>query len=64
MHRQEVDHLGGHPLGRADQVALVLAAFVVGNDDELPRADVRDRLLYGVVRHSCLTYFPSTSPST
>src|SRR5207245_7157143 len=38
--------------------------LVVGHDDELARADVFDRLLYLSVRHSCLTYLPSTSPST
>src|SRR5439155_1208484 len=52
------------PLGGADQVPLVLAALVVGHDDELPRTDIRDGLFYGVLWHKCLTYFPSTSPST
>ena len=64
VRRQEIDHRRGDPLGGADQVSLVLAALVVGHDDELPRTNVRDRLFYGVLRHSCLTYFPSTSPST
>src|SRR5207245_1228671 len=38
--------------------------FVVGHDHQLAGANVRDRLLYLAVLHSCLTYFPSTSPST
>ena len=60
----EIDHLGGDLLRGADQVALVLAVLVVRDDDELPRPDVRDPLLYVAVQHSCLTYFPMTSPST
>ena len=64
VRRHEVDHLGRDRFGGADQVALVLAGFVVGDDHQLARADVRDGLRYVVVRHSCLTYFPSTSPST
>ena len=43
----EVDQLGRHELRRADQVALVLAILVVGDDDELARGDVGDRLFDG-----------------
>src|SRR3989442_15172700 len=64
LRRHEIDHLRGDLLGRADQVALVLAVLVVRHDDELPRADVRDRPLYRSVPHSCLTYLPTRSPST
>src|SRR3989475_7495522 len=64
MRRHKIDHLGGDLLGRADQVALVLAVLIVRHDDELPRADVRDRPLYRSVPHSCLTYLPTRSPST
>src|SRR5205823_1774834 len=64
VRRHEIDHLGRDPLGRADQVSLVLSGFVVGHDHQLAGANVRDRLLYFAVLHSCLTYFPSTSPST
>src|SRR5256886_1799396 len=64
VRREEIDHCRSDPLGGADQVPLVLAALVVGHDDELPRTDIRDGLFYGVLWHKCLTYFPSTSPST
>src|SRR2546427_3259857 len=64
VRRHKIDHLGGNLLGCADQVALVLAVLVVRYDDELPRADVRDRPLYRSVPHSCLTYLPTRSPST
>ena len=64
VRRHEIDRLGGDLLRSADQVALVLAVLVVRDDDELPRPDVRDPLLYVAVQHSCLTYFPMTSPST
>src|SRR5439155_1500830 len=64
VRRHEIDHRGGDPLGGADQVSLVFAVLVVGHDHQLAGADVRDRLLYLAVLHSCLTYFPSTSPST
>ena len=43
----EVDHLGRGQLGRADEVALVLAVLVVGHDDDLAVAQVVDRLLDG-----------------
>src|SRR2546422_3309866 len=64
VRRHEIDHLGRDLLGRADQVTLVLAVLVVRYDDELPRADVRDRPLYRSVPHSCLTYLPRRTPST
>src|SRR6266487_4424691 len=64
VRRHEVDHLGGHLFGRTDQIPFVLAPLVIGHDDELTGADVRDRLFYRCERHSCLTYFPSTSAST
>ena len=41
----EVDHLGRDELGRADEVALVLAVLVIGHDDDLAVAQVLDRLL-------------------
>ena len=41
----EVDHLWGDELRRANEVALVLAVFVVGNDNELAAADV----VYGLL---------------
>src|SRR5258705_10207008 len=64
MRGHEIDHLGGDGVGRADQVTLVLAVLVIRHDDELPRADIRDGLFYRSERHSCLTYLPTTSPST
>ena len=39
----EIDHLGRRELGRADEVALVLAVLVVGHDDDLAVAQVLDR---------------------
>src|SRR6266545_4969718 len=61
VRRHEIDHVGGDPLGGADQVSLVLAPLVIGHNDELPGTDVRDCLLYVSERHSCLTYLPRTS---
>src|SRR2546426_1384361 len=64
VRRHEVDHLGRHLFGRADQIPLVLAPLVIGYDDELAGSNIRDRLFYCAERHSCLTYFPRTSAST
>src|SRR5207249_7875399 len=62
--RHEIDHRGGDLLGGADQVSLIFTVLVVGHDHQLAGANVRDRLFYLAVLHSCLTYFPRTSPST
>src|SRR5207249_4240603 len=43
----EVDHLGRDQLRRADQVALVLTIFVVGDDDQFAGSDIVDGLVYG-----------------
>src|SRR5256886_12276154 len=64
VRRHEVDHVRRDLFGRTDEISLVFAPLVVRHDDELPRANVRDRLFYRAERHSCLTYFPSTSAST
>jgi len=64
MRRHEVDHLGGHLFGRADQIPFVLAPLVIATMTSLPARIIRDRLFYRCERHSCLTYFPSTSAST
>ena len=50
----EVDHLGRDQLGRADEIALVLAVLVVGDDDDLAVAQVVDRLLDGAEGASCI----------
>ena len=42
--RHEVDDLGRDQLGRADEIAFVLAIFVVGNNEHLTVADRLDRL--------------------
>ena len=47
VQRHEVDHLGRGELGRADEVALVLAVLVVRDDDDLAVAQVLDGLLDG-----------------
>ena len=47
--------LGRDQLGRADEVALVLAVLVVGHDDDLAVAQVLDRLLDGAECHACLS---------
>jgi hypothetical protein len=47
----DVDHVGRHQLGRANEVALVLAGFVVGYDHELPVPEVLNRLFYGPECH-------------
>ena len=49
----EVHEFGGDLLGRADQVALVLPVFVVGNDHEPARGNVADRGGNGIKRHGC-----------
>ena len=41
----EVDHLGRHELGAADQIAFVFAVLIVGNDDELAGVNVPQRVL-------------------
>jgi hypothetical protein len=64
VRRHEVDHCGAHLLRRADQISFILASLVISHDDEFPRANIRNRLFYRSERHSCLTYFPSTSAST
>src|SRR5262249_30512073 len=64
VRRHEVDHRRADLFGRPDQIPFVLAPLVVGDDDELARANVRNRLFYCAERHSCLTYLPSTSAST
>ena len=45
VQRHEVDHLGRDQLGRAHEVALVLAVLVVRDDHDLAVAQVLDRLL-------------------
>src|SRR5581483_8785228 len=65
----EVDHLRRHELRRADQVPFILAILVVRDDDELPIANVGDRLLYRSEDHvlslsNRWTYLPSMSAST
>src|ERR1700686_3514950 len=42
--RHEADVLGSHQLRGNDEVALVLAVFVVDDDDELARIEISDRL--------------------
>ena len=42
--REEVDHLDGHLLGRDDEIAFVLAAFVVDEHDRLAGAHVLEDL--------------------
>ena len=44
-------HLGGDELRGADEIAFVLAILVVGDDDELARANVGDRLFDGAEWH-------------
>ena len=74
VQRHEVDHLGRGQLGRADEVALVLAVLVVGHDDDLAVAQVVDGLLDGAegghdaprsprARSSSATYLPIVSAS-
>ena len=46
--QHEVHLLGGYHLGSCDEVAFVLAVFIVHDDDELSLAEVGQRLLYGV----------------
>src|SRR5262249_11154877 len=65
----EVDHFGRDQLRRANEIAFVLAIFVVGDDDELAVPDRLDRLLYRSESHvdslsKRCTYFPSMSAST
>ncbi len=43
--QHKVDHLGGNLLGGTDQVAFVLAVFVVNDNDELTFPEVYQRLL-------------------
>jgi hypothetical protein len=50
MQRHEIDHLGRDQLGRADEIALVLAVLVIGHDDDLAVAQVLDGLLDGAER--------------
>ena len=40
----EVDRLGRHVIGREDQVALVLAVFLVDEDDHAAGGEVGDEL--------------------
>src|SRR6185437_6881128 len=74
VQRHEVDEVGRHHLGRADEVALVLAILVIGHDDDLAVAQVVDGLLDGAegaheaprsprARSSAATYLPSASAS-
>ena len=44
--RQSVDCFGRGALGSDDEVTLVLAVFVVDDDDELARADVVETLCH------------------
>src|SRR5262249_37921263 len=67
--------LGGHRLGRTDQVAFVLAIFVVDHDHELTAGDRGNGVFDGSERHgdhdsfaswcstAWATYFASTSTS-
>src|SRR5580704_11134595 len=45
VEQQEIDHLRRDLFGRADEIALVLAILVIGDQHELAGANVRDRLL-------------------
>jgi hypothetical protein len=47
----EIDHLRRDQLRRADEVAFVLPILVVGDDDELARPKVGERLLDGTEGH-------------
>ena len=43
--QHEIDHRRSDLLRRADEIALVLAVLVIGNHDELARAQIGDCLL-------------------
>jgi hypothetical protein len=51
MPGHEADVLGRDQLGRHHEVPLVLAVFVVDDDDELARLEVSDRLRHGGQAH-------------
>jgi hypothetical protein len=42
MFGHEVDGLGRHVLSGNDEIAFILAVFVIDEDDEFPRLDVPD----------------------
>ena len=51
MQGHEVDGLGRDELRRANQVALVLAVLVIGDDDQLAVLEIVNRLLDGPENH-------------
>jgi hypothetical protein len=47
MDRHEADDLGRYELGRANEVTLVLAVFVIDNNDHPAVPDLFNCLVYG-----------------
>ena len=60
--RHEVDRIGRHQLGRRDEIAFVLAIFIIGDDDELAGFDGVDRLLNGSEAHIPSFLTPGRKP--
>jgi hypothetical protein len=48
MFGHEVDGLGRHVLGSNDEIAFILAIFVIDEDDEFPLFDVPNRVFNAV----------------
>src|SRR5690606_15640360 len=63
--RHEIDHLRRDELGRADEITLGLAVFIVRYDDDLPAPQVVDGLVDRAECHpvSAFTYVPMVSAS-
>jgi hypothetical protein len=54
MHSHKIDHLGRDVRSRANQIAFVLAVFIIGYDDEFALANVLYGVFDAIKRHGFL----------